>query len=162
MPATKKTKIPDSAKPFALVSGAREAYLNFLRNLTPPILLVTILMVTGDKLYQRWEGLGIFLFTVLAIAIILSFYNNVVQLAIKISESYAVESFGMVLTRGLRGAFDALLFTAIATVCVAVVLAMGWASAEQIIKSKKNAADQAAVQQKNSSALASPSTKATP
>lgn len=156
-----KSKIPDTARPFALVSGAREAYLNFLRNLTPPILLLTILMLTGDRLYQRWEGIGVITFSVLALAIILSFCNNFAQLAIKISESYAVESFGIVLTRGVRGVIDTALVIAIATVCFGVVVAMGWISADQIIKNKK-AAEQAVIQQKHTPATTTSSTKTTP
>lgn len=160
-PGAEKRSIPDTARPFALVSGAREAYLNFLRNLTPPILLITILMLTGDKLYQRLEGLGVFMFTVLAITIILSFYNNVAQLGIKISESYEAESFGLVITHGISGVIDSLLVIAIATVCFAVVVAMGWISADQIIKNKK-AAEQAVIQQKHTPASATPFTKTTP
>lgn len=160
-PNSEKPPIPDTARPFALVSGAREAYLNFLRNLTPPILLVTILMLTGDKLYQRREALGVFIFTVLAVAIILSFYNNLVQLAIKIKESYAVERFWMVGTCGVRGVFDTVLVIAIATVCFAVVVSMGLVSADQIIKNNKTA-EQAVIEQKHTPASVTPSTKLTP
>lgn len=156
-----KPPIPDAARPFALVNGAREAYLNFLRNLTPPILLMTILTLSGDKLYQRLEVMGVFIFVVLAIAIILSFYNNVAQLWIKISESYAVESIGKVITRGPRGVIDSFLLIAIPTVCFAVVVAMGWISADQIVKNRK-AAEQALIQQKLTPAPATPSTKPAP
>lgn len=157
---TSKPRIPDTARPFALVSGAREAYLNFLRNLTPPILLVTILMVSGGKLYQQFELVGVFIFVVLAITIILSFYNNVAQLWIKICESYAVESIGKVITRGPGGVMDSFLFIVIPTVCFAVVVAMGWISADQI-KNRK-AAEHAVIQQKLAPAPATPPTKTAP
>ena len=146
---TSKSKIPDTARPFALVSGAREAYLNFLRNLTPPIVLMTILVLSGVKLYQRWEIMGVFLFAVLVIAIILSFYNNVNQLAIKISESYAVENLGMVFKCGIRGMIDTVLTLAIAMVCFAVVLSLGLVHADQIIKNNKTT-EQGVIEQKHS------------
>lgn len=156
-PGSENPPIPDAARPFALVNGAREAYLNFLRNLTPPILLTAILMVVGYEMYQRWEGIGVFVFVILAITIFFSFYNNAVQLTIKIKESYAVEKLQHL---PVRGHFEITLVLLIVMVCYSTVLVMGWETARKILEVR--AVAETTTQQKPVSAPHLPPTKPTP
>ena len=150
-----KSKIPDTARPFALVSGAREAYLNFLRNLTPAILLMAILIIASVKLSRQVEFTGAVVVIALVIAVLLSIWNNSMQLWYKIKDAYEVKKFRDLPFKGIAEFTIAGLFIQVA---FAIVIAMGARAADEM--SEKDKATQK-VAAKQECAPAPPSSQTT-
>lgn len=140
---TAKSKIPDTARPFALVSGAREAYLNFLRNLTPAILLMAILIIASVKLSRKVEFIGAIVVFALVIAMLLSIWNNSMQLWDKIKEAYAVKE---IRDLPFKGFFEFAVAGLLIQIAFAVIIVMGARAADPILEKEKAAQRVAAKQ----------------